>query len=382
MRLAIITTHPIQYYAPLFALLARDGKITVKVFYTWERGAEKYDKGFGKSFSWDIALLEEYDYEFVSNNGNHGKNFWKVRNPQLINSITEWRADSVLVFGWNYRSHLQAMRHFKGRIPVLFRGDSTLLGESAVIKKLARRFFLTWVYKHIDYAFYVGTNNKNYFLKHGVPENRLVFAPHAVDNERFRNSNNDQEIDLWKRELDIPEDSIVFLYAGKLEATKDPLLLIESFKKLQGNNFRLIITGNGKLENEVDAAAGMDQRIKRLPFQNQSKMPAVYRLGDIFVLPSIGESWGLAVNEAMACDRAILASDKVGSATDLVEQGKNGYVFKAGDREDLLEKMKRFEDKRMVGAFGKESGRIIENWSFRNIADSIELLITALPKSN
>ena len=62
-------------------------------------------------------------------------------------------------------------------------------------------------------------------------------------------------------------------------------------------------------------------------------MPAVYRLGTIFVLPSIGanETWGLAVNEAMACGCAILVSDRVGCATDLVRNGENGYIFKADD---------------------------------------------------
>jgi hypothetical protein len=97
MKLAIVITHPIQYYAPLFKLLAARGNIDCKIFYTWERGAEKFDVGFGKSFDWDIPLLEGYNYTFVSNDGNMKKGFWDVKNPRLNKEIQSWKPDAVLV---------------------------------------------------------------------------------------------------------------------------------------------------------------------------------------------------------------------------------------------------------------------------------------------
>ena len=68
-------------------------------------------------------------------------------------------------------------------------------------------------------------------------------------------------------------------------------------------------------------------------------MPIVYRLGDVFVLPSKGpiETWGLSVNEAMACSRAIIVSDRCGCGVDLVKEGINGYIFKRKSVKDLLE---------------------------------------------
>jgi glycosyltransferase involved in cell wall biosynthesis len=70
-------------------------------------------------------------------------------------------------------------------------------------------------------------------------------------------------------------------------------------------------------------------------------MPVVYRLANVFVLPSTGpgETWGLAVNEAMACSRAVIVSDKCGCAQDLVHGGVNGYVFKSGDVKSLRDCM-------------------------------------------
>ncbi|MEY4335633.1 MAG: hypothetical protein RLZZ45_552, partial [Bacteroidota bacterium] len=78
-----------------------------------------------------------------------------------------------------------------------------------------------------------------------------------------------------------------------------------------------------------------------LPFQNQSLMPIVYRLADIYVLPSKGpeETWGLGINEAMACGKAVLVSDKCGAANDLLGDGQSGFVFKAEDESDLIQKM-------------------------------------------
>ncbi len=112
-RLAIISTHPIQYNAPMFKLMANRHIIKLKVFYTWERSSDSFDTGFGRKIEWDIPLLEGYDYEFISNNGNHKRGFWDLKNPNLNDAIRSWGATHLLVFGWNYYSHFRAMFHFK-----------------------------------------------------------------------------------------------------------------------------------------------------------------------------------------------------------------------------------------------------------------------------
>src|SRR5690606_14575494 len=182
---------PIQYYAPYFRLLAQRDNIDLKVFYTWgeEVWKEKYDPGFKKNVEWDIPLLEGYNYEFVENiakeKGSH--HFWGINNPGLINSIENWKPDAIYIIGWSYLSHLKALIHFKNKIKIIFRGDSTLLDESKgfSIKKTIRYFALKWVYKHIDIALYVGENNRRYYKKFGLKDRQLVYAPHAIDNNRF-----------------------------------------------------------------------------------------------------------------------------------------------------------------------------------------------------
>ena len=346
-KLAIITTHPIQYNAPLFRLLSERGVIQVKVFYTWSQSQEGnlFDPGFGKNREWDIPLLQGYSYDFVPNissrPGSH--HFLGVINPGLIDSIISFSPDSILVYGWCFYSHLKTLRYFKGKIPVYFRGDSTLLQESNrfSIKKILRRIALKWVYKFVDKVFYVGIENKKYFLAHGINENNLLFAPHSVDNTRFNNNTSDfdKKAGDWRTRLGISVSDTVFLYAGKLEWQKKIDLLVEAFKQIQDQSLKLVIVGNGPLENEIKRLAETDPRVIFIDFQNQSLMPVVYRIGDVFVLSSISETWGLSVNEAMACGRPAIVSDACGCKADLILEGKTGYSFKVNMVDDLSKKI-------------------------------------------
>jgi glycosyltransferase involved in cell wall biosynthesis len=381
-RLAIITTHPIQYNAPWFRLLAQRKKVELKVFYTWgqlEEGA-KHDPGFGKNVEWDIPLLDGYDYTFIKNTatdpGSH--HFKGIDNPTLKKEIKNWNPDALLVFGWSFKSHLKVLRHFKGNKQILFRGDSNLLDEAKgfSLRKVIRRAFLKWVYRHIDMALYVGSANKDYYLKHGLKEDQLIFVPHAIDNVRFGQA---QQNNL-RQQLGIPINEVVFLFAGKMEVKKNPALLLEAFIHSGLKNAHLVFVGNGELETNLKKRVGeqileMQQHIHFMDFQNQSSMPEIYQIGDVFVLPSQGpgETWGLAVNEAMASGKAVLVSDQCGCAVDLVQNGINGYIFESNNREDLIKKIKQVSaQKTSLHKMGNQSLQIIQNWSFEKICEAIE----------
>src|SRR5579859_2147123 len=207
-KLAIVTTHPIQYHVPWLIRLA-EKRIAIKVFYTYEqsRNGTVYDPGFGRDIQWDIPLLDGYEYEFVANTSKRPglENFRGIVNPGLIGKIEAWQPDGLLVIGWNYESHLKCIRHFYNRVPVYFRGDSVLLHERTGLRKLARRIFLTWVYHHVDYALYVGTNNRSYFLRHGLKLSQLIFSPQAIDIGRFARTDtgNAQLVQRWRKEMGI-----------------------------------------------------------------------------------------------------------------------------------------------------------------------------------
>lgn len=382
VRIAIVDTHPIQYYAPLYCQLSKNpADFTIKVFYTLSQSQEKlHDLDFGFAFDWDIPLLKGYDYTFVNNTSAKpgSRSFGGIINPTLIEEIEDWKPDAVWVTGWAFSSHLKALRYFHNKIPVLFRGDSNLIDEPGgfAVKKILRRLFLRWVYRYVDYALYVGEANKQYYLAHGLKQEQLVFAPHAIDNDRFTNNekNFQSQAAHWRLELGITSNEFVFLFAGKLTAKKDPELLIKAFIALNQADTRLIVIGNGELETELKSSYQTNTQIIFLPFQNQSKMPVVYRLANMFVLPSKGpgETWGLAVNEAMACGRGVIVSDRCGCAEDLVCNGRNGYIFKNSNLENLKNCLNLSLDN--YEEFGNQSVKIIEKFSYQKIVEQLNLL--------
>ena len=371
-KLAIIISHPVQYYSPLFKLLALE--CDLMVYYT--AGKEVYnnnfDEGFKQKIKWDIPLLEGYNYTFAINAakdpGLH--HFYGVQNKKLIKDIKLFNPDAILVYGWSYYSHLQIMRHFKGKIPIWFRGDSTLLDQNASLKSFLRKIFLHWVYGYVDKAFYVGTANKAYYEAYGLKDNELLFAPHAIDNSRFSEDRLTESRQLRKN-LGLAQEDILILFAGKFEEKKNPTLLLEAFQILNSPNTHLLFVGNGELEANLKSMSQSYEsnanRIHFMNFQNQNQMPVIYQSCDIFCLPSKGpgETWGLAVNEAMAAGKAILVSNKVGCATDLINSGENGFIFESQNIKEFVNKLKALLDLDLL-KLGQKSKDIIRNWNFEN----------------
>lgn len=400
-RLAIIVTHPIQYYVPVFQLLAK--VCHLKVLYTWGEKCLglKYDPGFGKVIDWDVPLLTSYAYEFLENTakdpGSHHGN--GIVNPEIIQRVAAFDADAILIYGHSYQSHFKVMRHFKGKTPIWFRGDSTLLDEQSRLKDLAKKIYLKWVYSHVDKAFYVGTNNKAYFKKFGLKEEQLVFAPHAIDNERFAADRPTESL-LLRQNLGLAEGDILILFAGKLEPKKNPELLAKAFvafNKEQGEKSKeqrtknkdkrtahLLFVGNGILEESLKLKVKSEKlkNIHFIDFQNQTQMPVVYLACDVFCLPSAGpgESWGLAINEAMAAGKAIIASDKVGCAIDLIKHGENGFIFPHQNQQQLADALQYFVDNpKAILTFGEKSKTIIQDWSFNQ---QVKVWLKALHEIN
>ena len=276
-------------------MLAQEESIDLKVFYSKKTEQVRFDKDFGQEVTWDVPLTEGYAHESFDAKEKTGRN-------QLMAAIESFNPSALLVYGWNFDGHLAAMRHFHGSVPVWFRGDSTLLDPLPFWKRTLRKLSLNWVYRFVDRAFYVGQANKRYFLWCGLKEDQLTYAPHAVDNEFFMKDDEKRRQEALKirEDLGIDPDAIVFLFVGKLEPIKQPIELAESFASLDATA-HLIFVGSGVLEIELKERFDSNPNIHFVGFQNQSIIPIWYRVGNVLCLPSKSETWGLAVNEALAC---------------------------------------------------------------------------------
>jgi glycosyltransferase involved in cell wall biosynthesis len=336
-RLAVVVSHPIQYYAPWFRQMADQGW-TLRVFYLWDFGViSRIDPEFGREITWDVDLLSRYDHEFVPNvardPGSH--HFRGLDNPSLKKRLQAWGADVVLVFGYNYLTHLHLI--FGSAFPLIFRGDSHLLDQPK--PPLLKRWLLTLLYARFAAVTYVGLANREYFRAYGVPDAKLFRAPHCVDADRFTAS------PALRSAADSLRESIgltgkrTLLFAGKFIPKKQPLELLAAFLSVAHSGSALVFVGDGEQLPALRALASTrpDVAVRFLPFANQSEMPARYLLADVLALPSRGpgETWGLSVNEAMHLGVPCLVSDRVGCQRDLVTDGETGWVFAAAAPETL-----------------------------------------------
>jgi glycosyltransferase involved in cell wall biosynthesis len=178
--------------------------------------------------------------------------------------------------------------------------------------------------RRFDGFLYVGQRNREYLLHYGVPAERLFFSPHCVDNDAFAAASSAARRSEGRRRV---------LFVGKLIGRKHPADLLHAVARLRDKPVQIAFAGAGELEAELrKIAASSSVHADFMGFVNQSELPAVYASADLLVLPSDGqETWGLVVNEAMACGIPAIVSDAVGCGPDLIEPGLTGATFPLGD---------------------------------------------------
>ena len=382
VRLAMVLSHPTQYYSPWFRWLRAHTALEFRVFYLWQAGVSAQpDPEFLKTFKWDVDLLSDYDHEFVPNvaQAPGSARFWGLRNPTLTSRLAAWRPSAILLFGYAYASHLRLILWARRRgVPLIFRGDSHLLGRTS--PSWARAGLLRLLYRQFAAVMWVGQANRDYFATLGVPSRRLFFAPHAVNHELFDPVGPEHQAaaDALRRTLGIAPITRVVLFAGKLLPAKQPRELLEAFLTLNLPATALVMVGDGPesaaLQERARVAPGGS--VYFLPFANQSEMPARYLMGDVFALPSRGlyETWGLTVNEAMHMGLPCLVSDRVGCQRDLVTDGETGWVFRADDTAHLREKLAAA----LTAELGGFKPRVAARIAGYTYAQSTSGLLTAL----
>lgn len=388
-RLAIVLSHPIQYYSPWFRWIRQHTDLTFKVFYLDDSGVRAArDEKFGTTFAWDVDLTSGYDWEFVPNLAPRPDTlrYDGLQNPALFERLAEWKPTAVLLFGYKYHTHMRLIVWARlRRIPLIFRGDSHVIGRGAL--PFRTRAAVGLIYRQFAAFLYVGLANREYFRAFGVPEQKLFFAPHAVDATHFdpANSAHSERSAALRAQLNLRPGVRVILFSGKLIPNKQPRELLEAFLSLNDPGAVLVVAGDGpEKQNLLDRvhAEGAEDRVRFLPFANQSEMPARYLLADLFVLPSKGhyETWGLSVNEAMHLGVPCLVSDHVGCQRDLVTDGETGWVFTAGDPGALANGLRN-----ALAALGHDAARFgaaarhrVEPYSYAQATSGLRAALTYL----
>ena len=249
------------------------------------------------------------------------------------------------------------------------------------LKKVIKKIIYIPYLKLCDYFLYIGTHNYNYFKDYKVEDKKLIFTPHVVDNLYFnhqknilQNENTNNLYSSWG----FSQNDKIILFCAKLIPKKQPKLLIEAFLKAEISNiWKLLIVGDGEEKQELEELALNSNKLVTFKgFLNQSEIAKAYFLADLIVLPSrFGETWGLVVNEALLFDCAVIVSNKVGCAPDLVN-GKTGLVFDYNNKEALIKAIETIaNNNEILEKFKYNASKVIDLYKVDKI---IEQLITII----
>jgi len=346
MKIGILASHPIQYQAPLFRELAHH--VDLKVYFAHRQTAQgQAEAGFDVAFEWDVELLCGYEHRFLNNRAKKPgvSHFFGCDTPEIAEEIHTGGFDAFLVMGWYLKSFWQAMRACRRHgVPVMVRGDSQLGTPRGWLKQVGKKIIYPRVLGQFDACLYVGKRNREYLEHYGVAAERLFFSPHCIDNEAFSKRAREADRTASRGRLNIAPSQKAVLFVGKMLDVKRPLDLVYALHKLRdrGENVCGVIVGDGPLRGALEEEARtLHVPVAFLGFRNQTELPNFYAMSDVLVLPSESETWGLVVNESLACDTPVVVSDAVGCVPDLVLESQTGATYPAGNIPELANALQR-----------------------------------------
>lgn len=354
-RLLYLVSHPIQYQAPLLRLAAQDPRWSLRVLFEKVDTVGGYhDPGFGTHVRWDVPLRDGYDSVALA-------------ETDLAAEIAA--ADVIWLHGWASRTMHRALALAQRmNKPVLMRAENWdgAMPDGKGVRGWLKRLYLRRIFSRCAAFLAIGSANRAYYRRFGIDDAHIFTVPYAVDNAFFATHAAQADLDALRADLGLEPGRAVILYCGKFQSRKHPEQLVAAWKSLAPPRPVLLMVGDGEMRAELEAMA--EPGMIFAGFRNQTQLPALYRLADIFVLPSEREPWGLAVNEAMACGTAVVVSDQVGAAFDLVD-ATCGAVFPAGDTKALTQALRQVLDQ--APQLGEHARQRVDLWDFRADLDGL-----------
>ncbi|HKJ21946.1 MAG TPA: glycosyltransferase family 4 protein [Gammaproteobacteria bacterium] len=302
---------------------------------------------------------------------------------QVIRRLEELRPASVLVPGYGFAVMRGVARWARRNgVPCVTCADTTW-GDRPRLR-IREALKGRWCRRHFDAVHVAGERAAAYFARLGFPQGRIWRGYDVVDNDHFANGAQAARSDASRTRARHALPERYFLTVARLSPEKNLSRLLEAwahYKRL-GGEWDLVIVGEGPRRRELEthiAVHGLSH-IHLPGTKDYDDLPAVYGLASCLVFPSLSETWGLVVNEAMASGLPVVVSRACGCAPDLCLRGVNGYDFEPTDAEGLARRMLRIsrapEEARRD--LGEQSRRIIARWTPQTWAMTVADCLTTV----
>jgi glycosyltransferase involved in cell wall biosynthesis len=383
IRVGLLAGSPVPFKIPLYRRLSQAPELDLTVIYASNLGVREIGPelaGYGIRFRWDTDLLSGYQSTFLraaDRNRGYGVRFTQLADPDIVPLLARQRFDVLWLEGYSSITHLLAVasQRFQRR-GLVMREEQTLLHPRALSKTLAKEVLMRALFRQLDAAVYIGRENRRWLEHYGISAERLFPSPYVPDTDRF--SAEAAQLRPQRDQLRLefgfaPEDGPLVISTSRLVENKQPAMALEAFKRVRSQHrCGLLIVGSGPAENDLRDAVEREQipDVRFAGFLNQSEVSRAYAAADVFMLLSrSGETFGMAVAEAMHFGLALILSDKVGSAADLLADGGNGFVVYRDDPDGAASALERLvTDTALRERFGASSSeRIAERGLDRSV---------------
>ncbi len=370
VKILLVSSHPVQYAAPLYRLYSADLRLDVTVAYCSLQGAEPgIDPEFGVEVAWDVPLLDGYRWVHLANRSLRPslRGFFGLVNPGLWRLVRQGRFDVVVCYGYRAASFwIAALAAKVTGASLVFTTDAHSLAsrDGRRWKIRAKRLILPCVFGLADGVFVASSRGVRLLNSIGLAADRVHLTPDVADNAFFMRGAAEADRAAFRCRWGVTADQPVALFSGKLVSWKRPGDLLEAGVETDG--LYMVFAGEGPLRRELEVRVRklrVTDRVRFLGFVNQNDLPRVYVAADWLVLPSESEPFGLIVNEAFACGRPAIVSEACGAVGDLVVDGVTGFVVPVGDTVALTHRLRTLAfDPELRQAMGEKARARIVEW--------------------
>lgn len=393
-RLAIVATHPIQYYAPLYRALARVPDLELQVIFCSQIGLNDFfDAGFAQKLHWKNDLVGGYQHAFLDDAKIvDSREIDRLDNPSVTEALGAFDPDCVLIQGYSTKTMRRALAWGnRNNVPVLLFADSAYPDGVRFPKSVIKKILLGHLYRRISGFFCMGDAGRVYHRHYGAPDKRIYFCPYTIDEGVFEAARS-QRASLHQKvreQYGIAESDVAVLFCGKLIARKRPADIVRAAAKLRegtvgADNLVLMFCGDGELREQIRSLASrLGVRAAFLGFHNMDTIGSVYCAADAIVLPSEREPYGVVLAEAAFFGLPLIVSEAVGAVgpNSLARPGDNALVFPVGDIDRLAGHLGRMLDPETRKRMGERSRANYELQSTAVCAANIASAVRPRPRN-
>ena len=366
-RLAIVANAPAPYRVAQHTRLAREltGVETFSLFkhefnnqrYTLELPGEINPVIFGTGEAMD-----------GKNKGLAKFKQW-ARGGEILRGTEGACIDALIVTGYNDLGLLRLIRNaHKTGLPCFMFTDSNVHGDRATgLARTIKDLYVPWIARQLTGLLPCGRRGVEYYERYGADRNRCFYMPHEPDYGAIEAVGEDR-VDAMRAEYGLKRDRRYINFTARMAKVKRPEILIDAFARIAGDRpeWDLLMVGSGPLDDEMKARVpeALKGRVVWAGFQDgMERLAALYKASDIYCLPSDYEPWAATVIEACACGCAMVISDVVGAAPEVVENGVNGQQFRSGTTDSLTEAL--LDVTANADAYKAQSPRVSAEWRER-----------------